>query len=103
MVRYRLHGEIKYSKFREALEIWKQIGALTLKRGWPKLTVWSPVVGQGNLMIVEGDYPDMATWDRVNSECQTDAEFMGLFRGTSEYVIQGTSFDELLAAAPELA
>jgi len=42
MVRYRLHGEIKYSKFREALEIWKQIGALTLKRGWPKLTVWFP-------------------------------------------------------------
>jgi hypothetical protein len=98
-----LHGEIQYGKFREALEFWKQIGELTIKRGWPKLTVWAPVVGQGNLMIVEADYPDMATWERVNSEFLSDAEVMGLFRQSAALVIQGTSFDELLSAAPELA
>lgn len=103
MVRYRLHGEIEYGKFREALEIWKQIAELSVKRGWPKLTVWSPVVGQGNIMIIEADYPDMATWERVNGEFLSDAEVMGLFRQTAAYVTQGSSYDELLSAAPDLA
>jgi hypothetical protein len=103
MVRYRLHGEIEYGKFREALDIWKQLAELTIKRGWPKLTIWSPVVGHGNLMIIESDYPDMATWERVNGECLTDAEFMGLFRQSAAYVTQGSSFDELLTASPDLA
>jgi hypothetical protein len=103
MIRWRLHGEIQYGKFREELEIWKQIGELTIKRGWPKLSVWSPVVGTGNKLIVEADYPDMATWERVNGEFLSDAEVMGLFRQAATYVIQGTSFDELLSAAPELA
>ena len=103
MIRWRLHGEIQYGKFREELEIWKQIGELTIKRGWPKLTVWSPVVGQSNLIIVEADFPDMAAWERVNNEALTDAEYMGLFRQAATYVIQGTSFDELVSAAPELA
>ena len=100
MVRYRLHGEIEYGKFREALEIWKQIAELSVKRGWPKLTVWSPVVGQGNIMIIEADYPDMATWERVNGEFLSDAEVMGLFRQSATYVVQGSSYDELLLAAP---
>jgi hypothetical protein len=103
MVRYRLHGEIQYGKFREALEIWKQIAALSIERGWPKPTMWSPVVGQGNMMIVEIDYPDLATFDRVFQEFQTDPEAMGLYRGTAQYVTQGTSRDELLSASPELA
>jgi hypothetical protein len=103
VVRYRLHGEIEYGKFREALDIWKQLAELSVKRGWPKLTVWSPVVGQGNIMIVEADYPDMATWERVNIEFMSDSEVMGLFRQTAAYVTQGTSYDELLSAAPDLA
>jgi hypothetical protein len=103
MIRHRLHEEIEYGKFREALDIWKQIGELSVKRGWPKPTVWSPVVGQSNLMIVEADYPDMATWHRISGEAQGDVEYMGLFRGTAQYAIQGSSFGELLSPAPELA
>ena len=92
MVRYRLHGEIQYGKFREALEIWKQIAALSVKRGWPKPTMWSPVVGQGNMMIVEIDYPDLATFDRVFQEFQTG------FRRTETFGIACVSSEKRLNA-----
>src|ERR1700724_2368190 len=103
MVRYRQHNEIQYGKFREALDLWKQIAALSVKRGWPNLTLWSPVVGRANMMIIEIDYPDMATFERLNDEFQTDAEVMGLDRSSAQHVIQSTSHDELLFASPELA
>ena len=65
------------------------------KKGWPTSTPYTPVVGTGNEIVLETEYADLATFDRVNHAFQTDAESMKIYRRTADIVVQGSVHDEI--------
>ena len=96
MYRHRAYQQVIYGHFNEFLKTVEGLNAVSRKRGWPESSVWTAVVGTGNEAILEAEYPDLATFARVASAFQSDAEAMKLFRSLASVVVQGSAHDELL-------
>ena len=95
MYRHRFYQQVIYGHFNEFLKANDELNAIARKKGWPVATVWKPVVGTGNEAVLETDYADLATFERVNHAFQADPESMKIFRGTASLVVQGSVHDEL--------
>jgi hypothetical protein len=96
MYRYRGYQQVIYGHYNEFLKANDELNAIARKKGWPESKVWTPVVGTGNEVIIEQEYPDLATFEKLNHAFQADAESMKIFRGTAALVVQGSARDELL-------
>jgi hypothetical protein len=59
-----------------------------------------PIAGNNNELIVEVEYPDLATYQRETEQVYGDAEFMKLIRGLAEITYPQSSRSELLEDAP---
>ncbi len=103
MYRHRLRQQILYGHFREYIEILEALNGLARERGWTESTLWTPTVGASNEVIVETEYPDLATFQRQNEAFYSDAEVMKQVRRLSEHVVQGSVHDELIEQAPHIA
>ena len=103
MYRHRLRQQILYGHFREFIEIAEALNGRARERGWAESTFWAPTVGAANEVIVETEYPDLATFQRENEAFYSDAEVMKQVRRLSEHVVQGSVHDELLEQAPHIA
>ena len=103
MHRYRVHVQVRYGRFKEHLEVCERLNELARSRGWTESTFWVPTVGTGNEVIIETDYPDLATFQREGDAFSSDREAMKLLRSTSELVVEGSARSELLEPAPTLA
>lgn len=95
MYRHRGYQQIVYGHFNEFLKANDELNAIARKKGWPEATLWTPVVGTGNDVVLETDYADLATFERLNRAFQADAESMKIFRATAGIVVQGSVHDEI--------
>jgi len=96
MYRHRAYQQVVYGRFNDFLKIIEELNAVAHKRGWPESSVWTPVVGTGNEAVIEEEYSDLASFAKVSSAFQSDAEAMKLFRGMASLVVQGSARDELI-------
>jgi hypothetical protein len=96
MFRSRSYSQVVYGHFNEFLKAALEINAISRKRGWPESRIWTHVVGTGNEVILEEEYDDLATYQKVVEAFQSDAEAMKIFRSTSNLVVQGSVRNELL-------
>jgi hypothetical protein len=103
MYRSRMRCEVVYGHFADVLRVMEEVNVLVRDRGWSEATIWTPTVGKGNELISEVDYPDLATLEREGEAFYSDAEAMALWRKTSEHIVQGSVYTELLQPAPHLA
>ncbi len=103
MYRSRIYQEVIYGHFREFMEVAESFKALMRERGWAEGTLWTPTAGQGNLVIWETDYPDLASFQREGEEFYSDKDAMDLVRQFSQHIVQGSARSELLEEAPSLA
>ena len=103
MHRLRVHVQVRYGHFKEYLEVCGQLNELARSRGWIESTFWVPTVGTANELIIETDYPDLATFQREGDAFSADPEAMTLLRSTSELIVEGSARTELLEGAPSLA
>ena len=104
MVRHRQHMTITLGKFREALEWAEQVDQICAARGWKTGTFLTPLAGDGNVLIVETEYPDLATFESEMNAFQADAEAMTIFRRGVEFNAAGQwPHEELLVESPHLA
>ncbi len=103
MYRYRAHCEVKYGHFADVVESYNELNAVMRARDLTPMTVWTPTVGRGNIVTIEIDYPDLATFEREKDAFNSDAECMKVFRRSADFVVQGSNWDELLEPAPDLA
>jgi len=103
MYRHRLRQQILYGHFREFIEIAEALNGLARERGWAESTFWTPTVGAANEVIVETEYPDLATFQRENEAFYSDAEVMTQVRRLSEHVVQGSVHDQLIQQATQIA
>jgi hypothetical protein len=95
MYRHRLYQQVKYGHFNEFLKINDELNAIARKKGWPESTAFTPVVGTGNSIVLEAEYADLATFERVNRAFQTDPESMKIYRGSADIVVQWSAHDEI--------
>ena len=96
MYRYRAYQQVVYGRFNDFLKTVEGLNAVAHKRGWPESSVWAPVVGHGNEAVLEQEFSDLASFGKVNSAFQSDAEAMKLYRGLADVVVQGSAHDELI-------
>jgi hypothetical protein len=96
MYRHRTYQQVIYGRFNDFFKTVEGLNAVAHKRGWPESTVWAPVVGTSNEAVIEAEYSDLATFARVSTTFQADAEAMKLFRELAQLVVQGSAHDELV-------
>jgi len=96
MYRHRAYQQVVYGRFNDFLKNVEELNAVAHKRGWPESSVWTPVVGTGNEAVIEEEYSDLASFAKVSSAFQSDAEAMKLFRGMAPLLVQGSARDELI-------
>ena len=90
MYRLQQRLEVRYGHFKEYLELSNQLNELVRARGWTPASFWSPT-GNANELIVEIEYPDLATFERESREFGADAEAMKLMRSGIEHIVEGSA------------
>ena len=100
MVRWRNISTIEYGHFNEALQICHELSDVCQARGWHTPRMFVPTAGIDNQLIVEVEFPDLATYQRENEQIFRDAEFMKLFRNLAQVTYAQSSRSELIEEAP---
>ena len=95
MYRSRSYAQFVYGHFNDFLKATLELNAIARKRGWPESSIWTYVVGTGNEVVLEEEYADLASYQKVGEAFQSDPEAMKIFRSTSNLVVQGSLRNEL--------
>lgn len=98
--RVRMVAEVRYGEFGAYLGTVRELAAVAEKRGWAPMRVLVPTVGRNNEIVIESDYPDLATYQRENEAFYADEEAFAAFRSGAPYIVQGTSRTELYEDMP---
>ena len=96
MYRHHYRCEVRYGQFRQFVDLSSHISALEAARGWAVSTIWTPVVGMANEVIVIAEYPSLDVFERERAARRADTEYLKLSRQTEELMMPGTFRDELL-------
>jgi hypothetical protein len=96
MYRHHYRCEVRYGQFRQFVDLSRQISALEGGRGWAVSTIWAPVVGMANEVIVIAEYPNLDSFERERAARRSDPEYRKLSRDAEELMTPGTFRDELL-------
>jgi len=95
MYRHRTYQQVIYGHFNDFLKATEELNAIAHKRGWPESSIWNPVVGTGNEVVLEEEYSDLATFAKVGDAFQSDEEAMKIVRSTTHMIVQGSARNEL--------
>jgi hypothetical protein len=103
MYRQRIRQQVHYGQFREYMEIAQRLIELRKKRGFATPKLFAPVFGVANDIVWELDYPDLAAFESENEAFHADSEVMSEWRSLWQLAVQGSTQDELLMEAPQIA
>ncbi len=98
-----MHVEVVYGHFNDVLQVIDGLNELMRDRGWKEFTAWTTTVGKGNELILEAEYPDLATFERETQAFSSDAEAMpcgASHASTSSRVPSTASSSSLLRISP---
>jgi hypothetical protein len=103
MYRFRYGLQVRYGHFNDFFANQQQQNELARSRGWPEATFWVPATGAVNTFIGEIEYPDLATYQRLNEMFRADGEAMALYRAANDHIVEGSAYTELFETPPQLA
>lgn len=103
MYRYRNVATVKYGHYREVYELSLELRQEMIDRGLAAPRYWVPTVGQANQLVMEIEYPDLATYERETNAFMTDADMMKTVRRITEHLIEGSVTDEIWEEAIQIA
>jgi hypothetical protein len=96
MYRHHYRCEVRYGQLRQFIDLSREISALERSRGWAVSSIWTPVVGIANEVIVIAEYPTLDAFERERAARRADPEYMKLSRHAEDFMTPGTFRDELL-------
>jgi hypothetical protein len=100
MIRERTHFTVKnLSGWNEALDLIREIDGIQTAAGRTSSTVWTQVAGPFNEIIIEVDYPDLATYQREVDALFSDPAALKLFPRIEEITVADKGYNELLMTA----
>jgi hypothetical protein len=98
--RVRQIALIKYGRFGEYLATVKKLEEIIRARGWAPSRILVPTAGQSNEIIIESEYPDLATFQEENVAFYADEAAFQVFRSGAEFVVEGSARTEILEDVP---
>ena len=100
MIRERMHFTVKnLAGWNEALDLIREIDEIQAAADRATGTVWTQVVGQFNEIIIETDFPDLATYQRENEALMSDPAALKLFPRFDEITVADKGYNELFMTA----
>lgn len=103
MYRQRVHFFPKsWGATMELLSLGEEFNKLAVAKGWVEGMYWFPTVGE-NEIIVEWDYPDLATFQRETEGMMTEPEMMALAERIGAVDVYRSPFSELVNTVPSFA
>ena len=100
MIRERFHFTVKgLAGWNDALDLIREIDAIQIAAGRATGTVWTQVVGPFNEMVIETDYPDLATYERESEALMSDPAALKLFPRFEELTVANKGYNELFMTA----
>jgi hypothetical protein len=100
MIRARFHFRLKSGEgWNDFLQTANKLNEVSRDRGWAEFSFWTQVAGPFNEIVLEADYPDLATFEQQTTAFYADAEAVGTMRGWRDLVIEGSGHSELWARA----
>jgi len=98
--RVRQIATIKYGHFGEYLATVTKLQEIAQARGWSAARVLVPTAGQSNEIIIEQEYPDLATFQAENEAFYDDDEAFQAFRAGAPFVVEASARTEILEDLP---
>ena len=96
MVRNRQHMTVTLGRFNDALQWARAMNADARKNGWAEGRIMAPGFGPVNQLVLEFEYPDLATYEKQQNEFSNNAEAMKTFRSGIDLNAPGTHpWDEI--------
>lgn len=100
MYRLRIHMFPKtIDAWNEAMALFDEYDKLADSKGWVQGTYWMQTVGDGDEIIGEFEYADLASFQREGEENVKDAEMVALFRKFDALDTVRSRYSELLETA----
>ena len=103
MYRFRAYQQVLYGRYNEFVDVFQELNAIEKSRGRTPMTLWNMTFGEGNLVVLETDYPDLASVQKDNDAFYQDAEAMRVFRSMAPLIVQGSARSELWESATSIA
>jgi len=98
MYRYRLHTYPKTSEdYDRMVALGREWDELAGAKGWAQGTGWTMLTGDGNELVSDFDYPDLAAFQREGENQEKDPDFAQFLRKMDAVERTRPSRDELLA------
>jgi hypothetical protein len=101
MYRARVIAQVKFGRFKDYTEICGKINDIAKARGWAESTIWVTSFGTANQVIIETEYPDLATLQREEEAFNSDEEARALIGGAVDCLVEGRT--ELIQTVPTFA
>ena len=93
MYRHRFHFSVERGHYNEFFKSMEKLNRINRERGWKEFRMWGLVFGPINHVVLETEYPDLATLEREYKAFQQDGEAMKVWREPSDIVED--AYDEL--------
>ena len=104
MIRERLHATVRdLDGWNEYLALVREIDEIQEAAGRVRSSgVWTQVVGPFNEIIVELEYPDLATYERETQAAMSDPQIAKLVSRFESLTIAEKGYNELFQAAEQV-
>jgi hypothetical protein len=100
MIRERNYFTIRdASGWNEALEMIHEIDEVQAAAGRATSTVWTQVAGPFYEIVIEVDYPDLASYEREQKAFNSDPQIAKMFGRWDEVTVPGKGRNELFMTA----
>jgi len=86
MYRERVFLMPKREDWPAAIENARRLNDIAKVRGWQEATIWTQSFGPFNEIVIETDYPDLATYERERAEASADEEARQLRAEARQYL-----------------
>lgn len=90
MYRHRIHRRVAGTSLDDwdtVLGLAKQINAVARSNGWVEYTSWTQTVGPFYEIVFEGEYPDLATFEREQTALYQHPEGRKLLESLNEKLV----------------
>jgi hypothetical protein len=91
---------VKYGHFGAYLKTVKELERIGQERGWSPTRVLVPTVGANNEIVLENEYPDLASFQAENDAFYKDEQAFEIFRLAAEHIVEGSARTALLEDVP---
>jgi len=103
MIRERMHFTVRTTKdWDEALQLVEEFNKIHAAAGRAQARAWTQMTGPFNEIILETDFPDLASYEREYKAAMSDPEMLKHMPRVEEITIADKGYNELFETAEQV-